>query len=98
MYQARGHGLRIHLEASGKVQQFVVPDRIEALFRAYFNMEAPAALSSLKVLTPGDFPVVRRKAEVTGQLDDVDALVAILKAECDAKPNQTKGIGITAAA
>ena len=74
------------------------PEQAAGLFRAYFNMEAPAALSSLKVLTPGDFPVVRRKAEVTGQLDDADALVVMLKAECDAKPNRPGGMGFTAAA
>lgn len=74
------------------------PEQAAGLFRAYFNMEAPAALSSLQVLTPGDFPVVRRKAEVTGQLSDADALVAMLKAECDAKPNRPKGMGFGAAA
>ena len=73
------------------------PEQAAGLFRAYFNMEAPAALSSLKVLTPGDFPVVRRKAEVTGQLSDADALVAMLKAECDAKPNRPNGMGFRAA-
>ena len=73
------------------------PEQAAGLFRAYFNMEAPAALLSLKVLTPGDFPVVRRKAEVTGQLDDADTLVAMLKAECDAKPNRPGGIGFRAA-
>ena len=33
MYQARGHGLRTHLEAPGKVRQFVVLGWIEGLFR-----------------------------------------------------------------
>ena len=74
------------------------PEQAAGLFRAYFNMEAPAALSSLKALTPGDFPVVRRKAEVTGQLSDADALVAMLKAECDAKPNRPSGMGFGAVA
>ncbi len=74
------------------------PEQAAGLFRAYFNMEAPAALSSLNALTPGDFPVVRRKAEVTGQLDDADALVAMLKAECDAKPNRPGGMGFRAVA
>ena len=74
------------------------PEQAAGLFRAYFNMEAPAALSSLNALTPGDFPVVRRKAEVTGQLGDADALVAMLKAECDAKPNRPGGMGFRAEA
>ena len=33
MDQARGHGLRTHLEAPGKVRQFVVAGWIEGLFR-----------------------------------------------------------------
>lgn len=74
------------------------PEQAAGLFRAYFNMEAPAALSSLNALTPGDFPVVRRKAEVTEQLGDANALVAMLKAECDAKPNRPGGMGFTAVA
>ena len=73
------------------------PEQAAGLFRAYFDMEAPEVLSNLKAFTPGDFPVVRRKAEVTGQLDDADALVAMLKAECDAKPNRPSGMGFRAA-
>ncbi len=68
------------------------------LFRLYFDMEAPAALSSMHGLTPGDFPVVRRKAEITEQLDDADALLAMLQAECDAKPNLPGTIGFAAGA
>lgn len=65
------------------------------LFRRYFGMEPPAALSSLQGLTPGDFAVVRRKAKITGQLDDADALVAMLRAECEAKPNLPGSIGFS---
>ena len=52
-----------------------------------------AALSSLTVLTPGDFPVVRRKAEVTRQPDDANALVAMLKTKCAVKSNRPSGMG-----
>ena len=70
-------------------------EQAAGLFRRYFGMEAPAALASLKGLTPGDFAVVRHKAEITGQLDDADALVAMLRAECEAKPNLPGSIGFS---
>ena len=72
------------------------PEQAAGLFHAYFDIEAPAPLWSLKGLTPGDFPVVRRKAEITEQLDDADALVAMLKAECEAKEKLSNGIGFAA--
>ena len=74
------------------------PEQRAGLFRAYFGMEAPGLVWSLQGLTPGDFPVVRRKAEITGQLGDADALVAMLKAECEAKSNRSNGIGFSASA
>lgn len=55
-------------------------------FLAYFDMEAPSRLDRLDCLAPGDFEVVRRKAEVLGELEDADALVEMLRGECDAKP------------
>ena len=45
------------------------------------------------MLTPGDFEVVRRKAVVLGQLGDVEALTAMLLAECEAEPNRAAPIG-----
>ncbi|MCY4254876.1 MAG: AAA family ATPase [Gammaproteobacteria bacterium] len=67
--------------------------RAKAMFRAWFNLPPPAALSLLQVLTPGDFAVARQKAEILDQLDDPSALCMLLKAECDAKPNQPRPIG-----
>ena len=68
-----------------------------AAFLAYFGLEAPSELNRLDSLTPGDFEVVRRKAEVLGKLADVSALFDMLRAECDAKPGQTACIGFRAA-
>lgn len=65
-------------------------------FLAYFDMEAPSRLDQMDCLTPGDFEVVRRKADVLGQLDDADALVEMLRAECDAKPGRRAAIGFGA--
>ncbi len=67
--------------------------RANAMFRAWFSLPPPAALSSLQTLTPGDFAAARQKAEILGQLEDPSALCALLKAECEAKPNQPRSIG-----
>ena len=56
-------------------------------FQGYFGLEPPAGVAALTALTPGDFAVVRRKAEVLGCLGDPDALATMLRAECDAKPD-----------
>ena len=65
-------------------------------FLAYFGLEAPPRLDRLDCLAPGDFAVVRRKAEVLGKTDDADALVEMLRAECAAKPGRKAAIGFGA--
>ena len=72
---------------------YLTPDRAATAFRSYFGLEPPRELAALQVLTPGDFAVVRRKAEVLGQLRDAHALTAMLRAECDAKPDRRTAIG-----
>ena len=37
--------------------------------------------------------MVRRKAETLGKLGDPQALAAMLRAECDAKPDRPRPIG-----
>ncbi len=49
--------------------------------------------SRLTTLTPGDFAVVRRKAEILGHLQDAKALAELLCAECEAKPNHSHKMG-----
>ena len=46
----------------------------------------------LVALTPGDFAVVHRMAEVLGRLEDSEALTAMLRAECSAKPDRPQPI------
>ena len=72
---------------------YLTPDRAATAFRSYFGLEPPRELAALQVLTPGDFAVVRRKAEVLGQLDDAHALTSMLRTECDAKPDRRTAIG-----
>ena len=72
---------------------YLTPAQVETVFRGYFALPPPAALATLTALTPGDFAVVRRKAEILGRLQQSEALVAMLYAECDAKPGRPRPIG-----
>ena len=47
----------------------------------------------LAALTPGDSAVVHRMAEVLRRLEDSEALTALLRTECDAKPDRPQPIG-----
>ena len=72
---------------------YLEPGQAEAAFRGYFALPPPDGLASLGNLTPGDFAVVRRKAELLGEADDPDALLAMLRDECEAKPGRPRSIG-----
>ena len=76
---------------------YLKPASAHAAFLAYFGLEPPAELDQLDQLAPGDFEVVRRKAEVLGSLDDLPLLLDMLRAECNAKPGRTACIGFQAA-
>ncbi len=62
-------------------------------FRASFGLAPPEDIAYLTSLTPGDFAVVRRKAGLLGHLAEPDALAAMLRAECEAKPDRPRAIG-----
>ena len=72
---------------------YLAPEQVEQAFRAYFALPPPDGLTDLAALTPGDFAVVRRKAEVLAKLGDRQALADMLRAECDAKPDRPRPIG-----
>ena len=72
---------------------YLSPEQATAAFRTYFGIEPPAGLASLAALTPGDFPVVRRKAEILGCQSDTQALAEMLFAECKAKPGCPRRTG-----
>ena len=67
---------------------YLTPAQAEAAFRGYFALTPPVELAALTALTPGDFEVVWRKAEILGRLQESEALVAMLRAECDVKPDR----------
>ena len=72
---------------------YLARGQVEQAFRGYFALPAPARIADLAALTPGDFAVVRRKAEILGKLGEPDALADMLRAECDAKPDRPRPIG-----
>ena len=72
---------------------YLSPGQAGVAFRGYFGLEPPTTVAALSTLTPGDFAVVRRKAEVLDCLSEPTALAAMLRAECDAKPDCPQKIG-----
>ena len=72
---------------------YMTPDQLELAFRRFFSLDAPISLLELNALTPGDFSVVKRKAEILGYRYDTNELVAMLAAECSAKPDRPQPIG-----
>ncbi|MDE0050463.1 MAG: AAA family ATPase [Rhodospirillales bacterium] len=77
---------------------YLSPEQIEAAVRIYFGLRAPADVTALTALTPGDFAVVRRKAALLGRLEAPDALATMLGAECAAKPDRPRPVGFRAKA
>ena len=65
---------------------YLSPEQARAAFHAYFGIEPLSMIDGLATLTPGDFAVVRRKAEILGCLEEPRVLVGMLGAECKAKP------------
>ena len=72
---------------------YLAPDQAVAAFRVFFGLEAPPVVRTLSGLTPGDFPVVQRRAEILGKLQDANALAAMLRKERDLKPDRSRRIG-----
>ena len=72
---------------------YLSAEQVETAFRAYFGMAPPARATALTALTPGDFAVVRRKAELLGKLEEPEALAAMLSTECAAKPDRPLPVG-----
>ena len=72
---------------------YLKPRQAMAAFRTFFGLTPPPGITSLSNLTPGDFAVVRRQAEVLGKLEDPEALAGMLRGECEAKPNRLTAVG-----
>lgn len=72
---------------------YLTPAQVSMAFRTLFGLAPPEDVADLTALTPGDFAVVRRKAGLLGRLAEPDALAAMLRAECTAKPHRPRTIG-----
>ena len=68
-------------------------DQVRSAFRLFFGLAPPDRMSGLRTLTPGDFAVVRRRAEVLDCLESPGALAGMLREESEAKPDRPKRIG-----
>ena len=72
---------------------YLGPEQAMVAFRTFFALAPPPRIAGLSGLTPGDFAIVRRKAEILDKLRDPKALAAMLREECEAKPDHTRPIG-----
>ena len=72
---------------------YLSPEQVMAAFRIYFGIEPPAEVAGLANLTPGDFSVVGRKAEVLGCLGEPKTLVEMLYEERKSKPRHGRKVG-----
>ena len=72
---------------------YLTPDQAVEAFRVFFGLDASPPVRALSGVTPGDFAVVRRRAEILGKLGDANALAAMLREERDAKPDRPTRIG-----
>ncbi|MBP2160393.1 MULTISPECIES: AAA family ATPase [Asticcacaulis] len=68
------------------------PERLKRAFERFFGMEAPAGLTQLRNLTPGDFAVVARQLR-HAPVGDAQAALEALRAESRVKPDTGIRIG-----
>ncbi|MFK5926559.1 MAG: ATP-binding protein [Desulfuromusa sp.] len=62
-------------------------------FINFFGFKAPTTIKQLSNLTPGDFTVVRKKAEIIGTLDQPEKLIKMLALESSVKRDDANQIG-----
>lgn len=72
---------------------YLSAERLGETFKTFFRMTAPTELEALTNLTPGDFAIVKRRAEVLGKEDDAEVIVCMLKEESEFKPERINPIG-----
>lgn len=69
------------------------PDQASIAFQRFFGIEPPWHMEDLDGLTPADFALVHRQAQIQGNLHDAEFLVASLAREQSAKGRKNKPIG-----
>ncbi|MDT8284376.1 MAG: AAA family ATPase, partial [Thermovirgaceae bacterium] len=72
---------------------FMTQDQQGIAFNHFFGIRAPGNLRKVKNLTPGEFVVVRKKAEVLGISKDATELVSLLAGETEMKKGISPLVG-----
>jgi hypothetical protein len=72
---------------------FLSADQVQRAFRKILGCEPPVEMRNLTSLTPADFSLVKRSAELNGTLGDPVALMQALEREQRAKPGVKAPIG-----
>jgi SpoVK/Ycf46/Vps4 family AAA+-type ATPase len=75
---------------------FLAPAQCALAWRRAFGSAPPPGLAALDRLTPADFDLVKRAAEIGGHAGDPAALLAALEREQRAKPGASGPIGFRA--
>jgi transitional endoplasmic reticulum ATPase len=70
----------------------MTPVQVRLAFRLFFGRDLTGAVGDLTDLTPGDFHVVQRKADILGVVGPAE-LAVMLRSESAAKPGWTRPIG-----
>jgi SpoVK/Ycf46/Vps4 family AAA+-type ATPase len=68
-------------------------DQAALAFERFFGVEPPCTIADLDGLTPSDFALVHRQAQLHGTLDDPDFLLASLVREQSAKGSRSRPMG-----
>jgi SpoVK/Ycf46/Vps4 family AAA+-type ATPase len=66
--------------------------RVQAAFTGFFGAEWPESIPLADCLAPGDFAVVKRRAQILG-IEDPVRLAKMLAEECRHKPGRSRGMG-----
>jgi transitional endoplasmic reticulum ATPase len=78
---------------------YLRPDQRGQAFHHFFGQEAPAELSALDNLTPGDLAIVKRRLSILGSNEtDAHTIMSMLREECEGKPDFSRPIGFAAPA
>ncbi|MEW6166788.1 MAG: AAA family ATPase [Pseudomonadota bacterium] len=76
--------------------EYLDRERARLAFVHFFGRPAPHELDELDLLTPADFALVRKRAELGGFLGDDAVLIGLLRDEMRVKPDCRRGIGFQA--
>lgn len=76
---------------------YLSPAQVALAFERFFGLAMPVGQGEPACLTPADFALVRRKAELVGQQGDAAALCDLLAAEAAGRRGPARRIGYAAA-